>query len=462
MRFPLPFGLLELIDQVPGELWSARLGLSLTHERAKGPKSMFTPYINLLPAVHSGIPLFFGPDAVRELQYPPVVEQLKRRSRFLISFANGPLAAAVSAPHGGPFDGFAVDANALGWAFACASSRAFRVGGPHLPAAMLPLVDVANHSFEPSAVVRPALGLGPGAIEMVASRSVQAGEEISLNYGDLTNDALLLDYGFVPEDNPHDAAGLRWDLGLIEAAREVAGLSAVPFGAAAAAAGAGASASGSSSSSADVYFAPWQKKILRDLRLEKGVGGGGGDGGGVDPEVLVTRNARQPVDPRLLAGLRILYASSPADLVDGGGGGGGHEGTGDMGSGGGGGDVAANGGETTGAAGIPVTLGSLWDSPLDRVREAYALRTCQAALALALGNFPTTLKEDEQILSKLHSEEEKTGDGGGDGVGEGGAATASRRDVATAVRFRMEKKRVISGAMKIIDERLRAVLSSDS
>jgi hypothetical protein len=28
-------GLLELIDQVPAELWSARLGLALLHERAK-------------------------------------------------------------------------------------------------------------------------------------------------------------------------------------------------------------------------------------------------------------------------------------------------------------------------------------------------------------------------------------------------------------------------------------------
>ena len=101
---------------------------------AEGPKSLFTPYINLLPAVHSGIPMFFAPDAVHALQYPPAVEQLKRRSRFLVQFASGPLAAATGAPHGGPFDGYTVDANALGWAYACASSRAFRVAGPDLPA----------------------------------------------------------------------------------------------------------------------------------------------------------------------------------------------------------------------------------------------------------------------------------------------------------------------------------------
>jgi len=53
---PVSLGLLELIDQVPGELWSARLGLSLLHERAKGATSVFAPYINLLPAVHQAGP----------------------------------------------------------------------------------------------------------------------------------------------------------------------------------------------------------------------------------------------------------------------------------------------------------------------------------------------------------------------------------------------------------------------
>ena len=201
----------------------------------------------------------------------------------------------------------------------------------------------------------------------------------------------------------------------------------------------------------------------------------------MNPEVLVTRNPRQPVDPRLLAGLRILYASSPRDVVEGGGdGGGGGGGDGGGGGGGGGGGLAGGGGGGKGEAGggdddgaaaadegggaadvmlaAPLTLGSLWESPLDRVREAYALRTCQAALALALGNFPTTLKEDEGILAKLEAEAAAAGGGGGS---DGGAA-AARQDLAAAVRFRMGKKSIISGAMKFVDERLRAVLSSDA
>jgi len=365
----------------------------------------------------------------------------------------------------------------------------------------------------PLGQVRPALGLGPGAIEMVAARSLKAGEGVSLNYGDMTNDAFLLDYGFIPsgseEDgdvdargntrgNPHDAAGLRWDIGLLEAAREVAGLSAVPFGCGASASasagphpvagGALEGGTGRVPTSDQSLFAPWQEQALQELRLEGGGGGGGSEH--ENPEVLITRNPRQPVDPRLLAGLRILYASSPEDLVDDGTGVGGSGVGGDDGGDSDGGDStkkgsagrgvdgtvraeAAGRGVNVGAAATiggagraeshavlaPHTLGSLWDSPLDRVREAYALRTCQAALALALGNFPTTIKEDEGILRQLAAAAAAAGADGAEG---GGEDAATREDLSAAVRFRMGKKSIISGAMKTVDERLRAVLLSDT
>jgi hypothetical protein len=40
----------------------------------------------------------------------------------------------------------------------------------------------------------------------------------------------------------------------------------------------------------------------------------------------------------------------------------------------------------------PHTLGALNNCSLARAEEAYALRTAQAALALGLGAFPTSLK----------------------------------------------------------------------
>jgi hypothetical protein len=57
-----------------------------------------------------------------------------------------------------------------GWALAVVSSRAFRVAGPQAPAALLPLIDMANHSFEPNCEVLPV----PGGVAMVAKRPVRS------------------------------------------------------------------------------------------------------------------------------------------------------------------------------------------------------------------------------------------------------------------------------------------------
>lgn len=60
------------------------------------------------------------------------------------------------------------------------------------PAAMLPLIDMANHSFEPNAKIAPGPG---GSMCMVATRQLVAGEPVLISYGPLGNDFLLLDYG---------------------------------------------------------------------------------------------------------------------------------------------------------------------------------------------------------------------------------------------------------------------------
>ena len=88
-----PAWLLALIAEVPPEMWAARLGLALLAERAAGAASGFAPYVRLLPATHS-TPTFFTREGVRAMHYPPAVEQLNRRNRFLVEFADGPLRAA--------------------------------------------------------------------------------------------------------------------------------------------------------------------------------------------------------------------------------------------------------------------------------------------------------------------------------------------------------------------------------
>lgn len=88
-----------------------------------------------------------------------------------------------------------------GWAFAAVTSRAFRVR-PGGPPAMLPLIDMCNHSSKPNAEVR---AISKGAVELYALREISAGESVSFSYGtDLQNDFWLLDYGFVIPGNLAD------------------------------------------------------------------------------------------------------------------------------------------------------------------------------------------------------------------------------------------------------------------
>jgi hypothetical protein len=69
---------LSLIHAVPEELWGVKLALQLLHERvvSKGD-SDFAAYIDLLPVGVQGLPMFFSQQAIKELQYPPVREQVR-------------------------------------------------------------------------------------------------------------------------------------------------------------------------------------------------------------------------------------------------------------------------------------------------------------------------------------------------------------------------------------------------
>ena len=176
--------------------------------------------------------------------------QVKKRCRWLLSFTQQAL-ALVRGGAADPFAGAEVDANALGWALAVVTSRAFRTRGPNQvcarlklqeclpvpchalllarhsanslcallprtplhdciyaplpasanqtnanqppsptfptpcvqPAAMLPLIDMANHSFQPNARISP----GPSgsmcmvAIRWVLRRSLECARQRSCN-----------------------------------------------------------------------------------------------------------------------------------------------------------------------------------------------------------------------------------------------------------------------------------------
>eukprot|EP00798_Chlamydomonas_sp_ICE-L_P020881 gene20881-27724_t len=243
-------------------------------------------YISQLPVGVTGIPMFFSGECITAIEYPPVSEQIKKRCRWLFDFSKV-LAKLPETPAADPYQGVAVDLNALvgrmyvlfvGWAMACITSRAFRTRGPDHPAAMLPLIDMANHSFTPNCEVKPT---DNGGIGMFAMRELKAGDTLQLSYGSLMNDFLFMDYGFLVNDNPYDRVQLRFSTDMLQTGADIANIGLEePL-----------AASG------------WRKDILQKLDLA-----------GSSSNLEVTFGGPQHADPRLLAAARVLVARSEDDV----------------------------------------------------------------------------------------------------------------------------------------------------
>ena len=101
----------------------------------------------------------------------------------------------------------------VGWALAVVTSRAFRVRGPTQPAAMLPLIDMCNHSFQPNCSLKAS---DNGDVQLVSLQNIGPHQPLLLSYGNLSNDFLLMDYGFVVPGNPFDRVQLSFSLNLLE------------------------------------------------------------------------------------------------------------------------------------------------------------------------------------------------------------------------------------------------------
>lgn len=327
----------HLASVVPEELWALKLGLRLLMERAQ-TGSFWWPYISNLPQ-RFNVPVFFTGDDIADLQYAPVIHQVKQRCRALINVANQVEAVLAKLPATEqPFGGQEVNASSLGWAMAAVSSRAFQVHSSKEPSkefsrkqrVLLPLIDMCNHSFTPNARIIQHEGKEGASFVVVAEHNLQAGTNILLSYGSLSNDLLLLDYGFVVPQNSHDYIEMRYDKGLLDAARMAARLHA-NF----------------------LQPAEWQVSILKQLKLE-----------GSDASVQVKIGGPNLVDGRCLAALRVLFAQD-SDLLQ----------------------------------GMDIGLLQAWDAtPLGNGIESMVLKTTVGICALLLGHFPTTIIEDEATL----------------------------------------------------------------
>ncbi|KAK9705300.1 hypothetical protein RND81_07G046300 [Saponaria officinalis] len=330
----------HLIQQVPEELWSMKLGLKLLQGRAKSG-FFWWPYISNLPETYS-VPIFFQGEDVKNLQYAPLIYQVNKRCRFLLEFDKQVKQAVANLkPMDHPFTSQDFDSSSLGWAMSAVSSRAFRLHGKKFNGRirkdvpmMLPLIDICNHSFHPNAKIIQDIDAGDSnmLVKVVAEKDIKRNDAVEINYGCLSNDFFLLDYGFVISGNPYDSVELKYDEALLDAASIAAGVSSPCFSSP----------------------ASWQREILSALKLD-----------GEAPDLKVTLGGPELVEGRLLAALRVLQAS----------------------------DV-----ETACKHDLNTLQCLSAEAPLGTSIEVGVLRTVIALCVIILEHFPTKLMEDEGLL----------------------------------------------------------------
>jgi hypothetical protein len=191
-------------------LWSVHMASRFLH--ALETESI-QPWADTLPQ-HVPLPWLYWPEStITELQDPDTVQEALR--------LRGVFEKAVEMmPEFSP--------DRVAWALSLVHSRSFLSNG-HV---WVPGIDLCNHSWRPNATVRcvhsPGAAQGGGALEEIAplpteqepslfqliagEGGIKSGEEICISYGSWPNDVLLLFFGWVDDDNPHDAVALFTDV----------------------------------------------------------------------------------------------------------------------------------------------------------------------------------------------------------------------------------------------------------
>ncbi|KAK9901334.1 hypothetical protein WJX75_007184 [Coccomyxa subellipsoidea] len=206
--------------------WSGRMALKLLEQRAQcdsgtADGSCLCPWIASLPQ-HVHLPfLYFSQEDLTACQDEGLIREA------------GAIRDSAEATFQSEQDRLAEIGcgwEDMQWAMSVLHSRCFLVGSPPVRTSV-PGVDMANHSFEPSAAVRlvhsPEAVQGRDAVEEVCAPppaepsrfelfagegGIRAGDEVTISYGPWPNDVYYLFFGFVPRDNPFDVSVLFGDL----------------------------------------------------------------------------------------------------------------------------------------------------------------------------------------------------------------------------------------------------------
>jgi len=311
-----------LMNSLDEKHWRARLAIALLSERVR-PNSAFRAYLRNLPFEFWGMPVFFSTSEFNMMQDLTLMQRTKDRCRFLSEFADNVLLPLQKTARD-PFSGNSADVNAFGWGFASASSRALRnpaVVGQDGGAVMVPGIDLASHSFVPNCQV-----IDDGAFYVLKTLThIQAGQEMTIDYGPWSNDELLSDYGFTVDSNPNEKMLVSCDAYMLDTARVVMGQTKQSSD------WSGSSVFGSLSTTASSFnvstngdprvvafgrggdkfderwLQNWQLVWLSALGLQ---------GPGASFAMTIGAATPSSIDPKLWAFLRVLYSQSEKELTD--------------------------------------------------------------------------------------------------------------------------------------------------
>lgn len=204
--------------------WRTRLAIALLSERFRS-NSVYKMYIQNLPCEIRGLPIFYTSEEFEMIQDLALTQQSRERCRFLSEFVQQVLTPishiTTSTQH--PFVFQKVDLNSFGWAFGAVSSRAIRSfddssasssesGGP----ALVPGIDLLSHDpIHPNCEII----ITPENYFLISTKDIRKHEELTVSYGPLSNEELLIDYGFTVNNNPHNTVKIKCDTSLINTAR---------------------------------------------------------------------------------------------------------------------------------------------------------------------------------------------------------------------------------------------------
>ncbi|CAF1215303.1 unnamed protein product [Adineta steineri] len=166
------------------------LTLFLLHERSKGIKSFWYPYIQVLPTTFS-TPLFHKENYVENTSVYYLTETMRQSMSEVYDLIN---------PKIFTLEDFL-------WAYTIIGSRSFKL--TDFSTTLIPLADLANHvSFaqEASLCTKSVDKQTNRLVLKTTDKKIEAGDELCVKYNsELANWQLLLYYGFTIENNPFDS-----------------------------------------------------------------------------------------------------------------------------------------------------------------------------------------------------------------------------------------------------------------